>query len=339
MELRYAVADEPFSGEFLIIANQLRTAKNGRSYLAMRIGDGTGELPVKIWDADVELFNSLEAGRVIALQNIRPRLFNHQIQLEWNGRDRELFRVLPEAETDYQKFLPQSPSDLNQCWDFLAEVIVTIDDPVLQRVLSYFFSNPDFKAAFIRVPAALKRHHAYIGGLLEHTAGVTAICKAAAEYYPLVKRDLLLTGAILHDIGKVKTYQITKGFDGTTEGKLIGHLVLGVEMVEEAFANLNKGYERGELHNRLIHLLVSHHGIMEWGSPVEPLTLEACILHHADNLDAQVTKYLTVMRSEVQPAEWSAFDPGLGRSLFLGSAVEPEEESSTMAPESSSGLE
>lgn len=322
MELRQATADQPISGEFLITANQLRTAKNGRPYLAMEIGDGTGELPVKIWDADTELFNSLAVGKVIALKNIRPRLFNNQIQLEWNGKERELFRVLPDEEADYQKFLPQAPSDLNRCWDFLSETIAAVTDPNLQAVLRFFFSDPDFKASFIRVPAALKRHHAYIGGLLEHTAGVTAICKAAAEYYPLVKRDLLLTGAILHDIGKVKTYQIAKGFDATTEGKLIGHLVLGVEMVERAVASLDGGSDRRILHDSLIHLLVSHHGIMEWGSPVEPLTLEACILHHADNLDAQVTKFLTVIRGEPRPVEWSAFDPGLGRSVYLG----PEEE-------------
>lgn len=330
MELRYATADEVLSGEFLIIANQLRMAKNGRSYLAMKIGDSSGELPVKIWDADAELFNRLEVGRVIALQNIRPRLFNQQIQLEWNGKDRELFRVLPEADADYQRFLPQAPSDLHHCLDFLTGVIAAVSDRRLQAVLLFFFSDKDFMADFIRVPAALKRHHAYISGLLEHTAGVTAICKAAAEYYPLVKQDLLLTGAILHDIGKVKTYRIVKRIDATTEGKLIGHLVLGVEMVEQALASLKPDPDLVILRNSLIHLLVSHHGIMEWGSPVEPLTLEACILHHADNLDAQVTKFLTVIRGELHPTEWSAFDPGLGRALFLGcdeseSNIEPDD--------------
>ena len=174
----------------------------------------------------------------------------------------------------------------------------------------------------MRVPAALKRHHAYLGGLLEHTAGVTALCKAAADYYPMVNRDLLLTGAILHDIGKIKTYQLERGIEGTDEGKLIGHLILGVEMVEAAITEILKhesdlGRTR-LLRNSLIHLLVSHHGIMEWGSPVEPLTLEACMLHHADNMDAQITKFLTIIRGDNVGKEWSGFDPGLGRSVFLG---------------------
>jgi 3'-5' exoribonuclease len=136
-----------------------------------------------------------------------------------------------------------------------------------------------------------------------------------------------LTGALLHDIGKIKTYKIDKGFDGTDEGKLIGHLILGVQMVEAAMARILDELYPGTagipeptwlLRNSLIHLLVSHHGIMEWGSPIEPLMVEACILHHADNMDAQITKFLTVIRGRQPGTEWAPFDPGLNKSIFLG---------------------
>jgi 3'-5' exoribonuclease len=319
MELKKVAGDQPVSGQYMIIENQLRTAKNGSAYLAMKIGDHTGEVAVKVWDADEELFNRLEAGKVISIFNIQPKIFKDQIQLEWDARNSGAFKLVPESEVDFGSFLPQSPGNLTNCWSYLTEIMAGIREKPLRAVLNSFFGDPDFKARFIKFPAALKRHHAYIGGLLEHTAGVTALCKAAADYYPLVNRDLLLTGAVLHDIGKVKTYKIGKGFEGTNEGKLMGHLILGVEMVERAFDKI--GGEAGDIRTSLLHLLISHHGIMEWGSPVEPLTIEACILHHADNMDAQVMKFLTIIRNEEHDHEWAAYDPGLGRSIFLGNLV------------------
>ena len=324
MTLKNLSSDKPVCGQYLIIENQLRIAKNGSSYLAMKIGDRTGELAVKIWDADDELFQRLEVGKVIAIDNILPKTYKEQIQLELDGKSKDTYKVIPDSEVDYALFLPQSPGNLMSCWNYLWETIGNIQDPTLKKVLLFFFDDPDFKKTFMMVPAALKRHHAYIGGLIEHTTGVTALCKAAANYYPMINRDLLLAGAILHDIGKVKTYKVEKSFDGTNEGKLIGHLILGVKMVEQAITRVagdgtpEAGEDIVKLSNSLLHLLVSHHGIMEWGSPIEPLMVEACILHHADNMDAQVTKFLTIMRGQPGNSEWAPFDPGLGRSIFLG---------------------
>ncbi|MGE5582254.1 MAG: 3'-5' exoribonuclease YhaM family protein [Bacillota bacterium] len=323
MEIKEITGNTPVTGEYLILENQLRTAKNGSTYLAMKIGDQTGELAVKIWDADLELFQLLEVGKVIELKNLTPKLFKGQIQLEWEGKQTDAFRLLPAAEIDYSKFLPRSPGNLTEYWDFLRKQVNTIENAYLKRILLSFFDDQEFVTRFTMVPAALKRHHAYIGGLLEHTAGVTAICQAAAAYYQMVNRDLLITGAILHDVGKVKTYKLERNIEGTDEGKLIGHLILGVRMVEEVMAKTPGGADKEnkefqQLKNSLLHLLVSHHGIMEWGSPVEPLTVEACILHHADNMDAQVQKFLTVIRGQNSNDEWSPYDPGLGKSIFMG---------------------
>ncbi len=335
MKIKEIAASTPVSGRYLITENQLKVAKNGSNYLAMKIADPSGELAVKVWSADEELFNCLAAGRVIELHNVQPKVFKDQMQLEWEGKNQALFKVLPEHEVDYGQFLPAAPGNLTDYWNYIAGTIESVTTPDLQKILKHFFGNRDFAAQFMRVPAALKRHHVYVGGLLEHTAGVTAMCRAAADYYPAVNRDLLLTGAILHDIGKTKTYQLGKGFSGTDEGKLIGHLVLGVEMVNHAIAETMDANtpKSAALKNQLLHLLVSHHGIMEWGSPVEPLIIEACILHHADNLDAQVTKFLTIIRAESGETGWSAFDPGLGRSIYIHSRfdrpdaqVKPEEQ-------------
>lgn len=296
--------------------------------MAMKLGDRTGEIPAKIWSADEETYQKLEPGRVISLTNVAPKIYKDQIQLDWEAKNKELYQLVPEEEVDYSRFLPHAPGNLEAHWQLIQDIIATLKNSFLQDMLRVFFDDPRFTAEFLRVPAALKRHHAYVGGLLEHTAGVTSICRAAAEYYPYVHKDLLLAGAILHDIGKVRSYKLERGIDGTDEGKLIGHLVLGMEMVQRAAdrvigAVLDPGVQ--VLKNQLLHLLVSHHGIMEWGSPVEPLTLEATILHHADNMDAQITKFLTIIRAERPGAAWSAYDPGLGRSIYLAGVAYPEE--------------
>lgn len=320
MEIKEITGSKPVSGEYLIVENQLRTAKNGSNYLALKIADQTGEMAAKVWEADETLYQKLEVGKIIELCNIQPKLFKDQIQIEWEAKNSGAFKLIPDSKADYSKFLPHAPGNLSEHWDYISGTIQEINEPSLKKILKVFFDNRDFVNQFIKVPAALKRHHVYIGGLLEHTAGVTSICQAAAAYYPLVNKDLLLSGAVLHDIGKTKTYKLERGFDGTDQGKLVGHLVLGVNMIEQAISDLfgNRAEDGGDpILLSLVHLLVSHHGIMEWGSPIEPLTLEACILHHADNLDAQVNKFLTIIRNQNHDNAWAAFDPGLGRSIFL----------------------
>jgi len=324
MVIKEITGEQPVSGKFLIVENQLRVAKNGTNFLAMKISDQTGEIAVKVWDATEDLFNQLEAGRVIELFKIQPKVYKDQIQLEWDGKNSSAFKLVSEEEGDDSLLLPHAPGNLAALWEYLKGIMETIRNPVLKMVLKVFFDDREFVALFLKVPAALKRHHAYIGGLVEHTAGVTALCEAAAGYYPLVNRDILLTGAMLHDIGKTRTYKVINGFDGTDEGKLIGHLVLGMQMVERAFERVlseDRSFSEADglvLRNQLLHLLISHHGIMEWGSPIEPLTLEACMLHHADNMDAQVTKFLTIIRNHQGRADWAPFDAGLGKAVYLG---------------------
>jgi 3'-5' exoribonuclease len=325
------VGDKLVSGFFLIVENQIRIAKNGSNYLALKLGDRSGEIAAKVWSATEELFFQLEVGKVIKLNNIQAKNYKDQLQLEWDAKSSESYQVLNEEEVDYSQFLPRTPGNLTDYWNYINTTIQEIKDPILKRVLKSFFGDKQFVANFLRVPAGLKRHHAYIGGLAEHTAGVLNLSLAAANYYPMVNKELLVTGAILHDIGKTKTYKIDRGIDGSDEGRLIGHLVLGAQMVDRAFDEIMQEFDPEivmEVKNQLIHLLVSHHGIMEWGSPIEPLMIEACILHHADNMDAQTTKFLTIMRQHRKGIVWAAYDTGLGRSIYLGKQLinDPDDE-------------
>ena len=171
MEIKEITGDQPVSGEFLIVENQLRTAKNGSNYLALKIADKTGEIAVKVWDADEATYRKLEVGKVVKLHNVQPKIYKDQVQLEWEAKQTEFFTVLPETKVDYGKFLPQAPGNLAEYWDYLVKTIAEIEEPSLNKLLRVFFDDREFVERFIKVPAALKRHHAYIGGLLEHTAG------------------------------------------------------------------------------------------------------------------------------------------------------------------------
>ena len=318
--IRDLVEEAPVNGDYLVLDLQQKTAKNGSTYLTMRIGDKTGEIPMKIWEYRTGSINALSAGKVIRINGASLRTFNSSLQIEADGKNSSIVRVLDEAEVDYEAFLPSAPGNIEELQSALDDAICSVKNISLRRLLEEFFNDNEFRMLFMRTPAALRRHHVYLGGLLDHTVGVLKLCLAAADSYPRVDRDLLVAGALLHDIGKVRTYQVTKGFEGTDEGRLIGHLVLGTQMVREKVQLLR---EDGVVFSTsvealLLHLLVSHHGIMEWGSPVEPLSLEACILHHADNFDAQVNKFLGVLRdNEGTQESWSPYNSNLGRFVYL----------------------
>lgn len=325
MQVKDIAARMPVSGRFLIVEAQLRTAKNGSQFVALRFGDRSGEIPAKMWDASEELFTQLPAGGVIELTNAAAKEFGGAVQVELDAKAPDAWRILDEAEVDFSEFLPTSPSPREDLWRRLDAAVASVREPHLARLLGIYFSEQKFRAAFALVPAALRRHHVYIGGLLEHTVGVTALCEAVAGLYPMVDRDLLVTGAILHDIGKVSSYKVGRLIEGTDEGKLLGHLVLGVQMVADGIASLRAAQgdaEEGfpeQLRLCLEHLLISHHGIMEWGSPVEPVSLEACLLHHADNLDAQAAKFINALRAhEPTGGLWTNYDAAIGRSIYAG---------------------
>lgn len=313
-------AEGRVSGFFLIMDSQLRTAKNGTFYATLRLGDKTGEIAMKVWELSKEVFNELKIGKVIKVE-ATAKIFNGSLQLEASGRD-DFFQVCQGNQYDPALFLRATDLELDALWSVLEQACAEVQICCYQTLLKHFFANGEFRKKFETSPAALRHHHVYFGGLLEHTVGVTKICLTVATNYPGVNKDLLVTGALLHDVGKLQSYQVGPGFCGTDQGRLVGHLVLGIQMVTEAVAGLRStsGAEffPPEYEWPLLHLLTSHHGLKEWGSPVEPASLEACILHHADYLDSEVSKYLEALRKH--PADggnWTSYDQNLQKSVYL----------------------
>jgi 3'-5' exoribonuclease len=234
-----------------------------------------------------------------------------------------LVSVSPSTEKnlDSTEFLPESSQNAEEVLGRLHGLAGEIADAHLSKLIDSFLSNAEFMKEFRRAPAAVSIHHAYIGGLMEHTLNVALVAKALSQIYSGVDKDLLIAGAILHDVGKIREYDYMTAFRFSTEGRLMGHHVLGCEIVRDAAAKIT-GFPP-ELLMKLEHIILSHHGTKEWGSPVEPMFTEAMLLHCADLIDARHHVYAT---AEPEPAGngWSSYDRQLGHYIYLGPDGESE---------------
>ncbi|MDQ3557105.1 MAG: HD domain-containing protein [Gemmatimonadota bacterium] len=287
-------------------------ARNDRDYLDLRLGDRTGTIAAKVWD-DVDRVDALCARDDIV--GVRGKVGQYQEKLQIT------VRVLEPLEADgdeLEYFLPVSRRDRAAMERELDALISTVRDPGLAALLARCLGRRgEWGVRFRTHPAATRNHHACIGGLLEHSLSVAGICDRLAEHYRAqgveVDRDLLVTGALLHDLGKIRELSAGRCFAYSHEGQLLGHIVLGIQMVEQTCDTLPElPAERRLL---LQHLIASHQGKLEWASPKIPVLLEGVILHYADDLDSKIHP-ATMLLGTVEPGEWTPFDRHLGRSLY-----------------------
>lgn len=309
-------------GIFLVREKNLALTRNGAPYLALSLSDKTGSIEGRIWDKSAESNSLFKKGEYVEIE-AQAESFRDQTQLN-------ILRISP-CSTDSVNtadFLPSSVFDPEDMWRELKKSSRQISDPYLTRLLQSFFNDDHFVTAFKTAPAAKRMHHAYLAGLLEHTLSVTRIIRGIIPNYSDIDRDLLISGTILHDIGKIREFTYPPShnyFDYTDEGRLVGHLVTGAQMVREKMQKIpNFPRETALL---LEHLILSHHGEYEYGSPKRPKTIEAFALHFADDLDAKINALncLKMNRAD-NSAVWSAFFPPLERYLYLGadSEITPE---------------
>jgi 3'-5' exoribonuclease len=226
-------------------------------------------------------------------------------------------RPAKSSEYDRRDLLPSSERDPEELLAQVQGYIEQIDNPHLRALVDHFYTDPNFLDQFRQAPAAQRVHHAYLGGLLEHTVEVLVVCKTVLGLYPQIDASLLLAGALLHDIGKLREYTWDLEIDYSDEGRLVGHVVMTDEMVSTALQSLPDFPE--ELALRLRHMLLSHHGRYEWGSPRRPMTLEAITLHHVEDLDAQVNRFQLLLQGRPTGELWTPYDRLLGRPLYAGS--------------------
>lgn len=308
-ELAALQPGEALDGSYLLLRASLGTTKNGKSYGMLRLGDRSGEIEGRLWDQAEELLSPLAPGMVVRATG---RVDSYQ------GRTQVVLQSLeadPEAEP--AAFLPASPIPLAKLKDGLAEALSWVTQPDLKQILEAFFvRDAEFVAAFEAAPAAKGAHHAYVHGLLEHTVSTARSARALAGLYPGdLEPQVLIAGALLHDVGKVLELTIGPPIDYTDQGRMEGHLVLGLRMLEAKLAGI-KDFPPN-LAEHLRHMIISHHGAYEFGSPRKPKTAEALVLNYIDDLDAKMAM-AGAARREAGPGHWSQYHRLLERFLYTG---------------------
>ncbi len=298
---------------FLVKHKQLEDFRDRTrgQFLTLFLGDKTGQILARVWEGAPELAETFEQGQVVkVLGEVEEYLGRLQVIVD-------KLRPAEEDEYELEDFLPHTERDIEEMLTTVRETVGSVGDPYLRALLGRFFGDEEFVAAFSRAPSARRIHHAYLGGLLEHTVEVVVLCQAVLTLYPQIHRDLLLTGALLHDVGKTQEFTYQRDIDYSDEGRLLGHVVLSERMISQRMADIPDF--PAELALRLRHLVVSHHGRHEWGSPRRPKTLEACALHYVDNLSAQVNRFAQIIaarRDKTKP--WTEYDTLLRRYLYAG---------------------
>lgn len=301
---------------FLVRHKQLEPFRDRSKgeFLTLIFGDRTGQVLARVWDNAPELAQTFEQDDIVKVAG--------DVE-EYLGRMQLIVHKLRRAnddEYDLGDFLPASEKDLAALLAEVQSAISALQDPHLADLVRYFYDAPDFLTRFRQAPAARRLHHAYLGGLLEHTAEMLTLTETVLRLYPELHGDLLRTCVLLHAVGKLREYKWVRDIEYTDEGRLIGHAVLVDELVTDALTHFPTF--PAELRLRLRHALLSYRGRYEWGAPRQPMTLEAAALHYIENLNAQLSRFrdlLAARRDAEQP--WTEFDRLLGRHLYAGYEV------------------
>jgi 3'-5' exoribonuclease len=314
---------QSIEGVFLVAEKDLRTTKKGAFFISAKLRDRTGELPAVMWDATQALFAAIPQGGY-ALVKGRLGEYGGGLQILI-----EAMRPAKENEVRLEDFLAVGPGNPQEQLAELKKLLDTIERPALRALMAAVWADEALVRDFMRAPAAEKLHHAYLGGLLEHTLGVVQNADAMLKRYPKLDRDLLLLGAFWHDLGKTRELAYAQSFGYTDAGKLVGHLVQGVLMIDAKIAAVRAAGTDfpEELANVLRHLVLAHHGEYAFGSPKLPMTAEAFTLHHIDNLDAKLHAFFRDVAADADPARrWTGFNKMFGGSLYKGFEEVVEEE-------------
>jgi 3'-5' exoribonuclease len=293
----------------VVTSKQVKPKKTGELYLALTLGDRSGQLEAKMWDnVNTETINSFEQDDFVKIRGLINR-FNGRFQLTIHK-----IRTMQEAEVDFSDYLPRTPKDINVLWSTLAGFVESFRDPHLKALIQAFMADPRIEQAYKNAPAAKSLHHAFIGGLLDHVVSLFQLADLACRNYPeMINRDLLLSGAFLHDIGKIHELTFARSFTYTTRGQLLGHMIIELEMLQDKIAKV-PGFP-DKYKTLLEHLIISHHGKYEFGSPKMPMFPEALMLHYLDDLDSKMESMRAHFQREPE-AEWTSYNPSLERPLL-----------------------
>jgi 3'-5' exoribonuclease len=304
----------------LVKRSELEQGKTGKAYLSLILMDQTGEVDGRVWDSVADMANILVRD---ALVNVRAKVQVYQGRKQVVVKGAELLR---EDQVDLGWFLPKSKVDFEKEWSALKSYIQSMECPFYRGLCeAVFLENEEVRKRLKKAPAAKSMHHAYEAGLIEHIVSVLGILDRISQHYgKKVDRDLLLLGGFFHDIGKIWELSYERTTDYTTEGRLLGHLVMGIELIERTIQMLDSMPGRlpapFPIEKKLLakHMVVAHHGKLEYGSPKEPQVLEALIVHMVDDLDSKVNAIYEFLATDPTAGEWSSLHKQFGRYFYKG---------------------
>jgi len=318
---------------FVVVSKQVKPKKSGEPYLALTLGDRTGQIEAKMWDNVEDAMGAFEQDDFLKIKGLINR-YNQRFQLTIHK-----LRKMVDSEVDFGDYLPKGNKDVGELWRELCAFVATLQDPHLRTLLDAFLADPEIANAYRNAPAAKTLHHAYIGGLLDHVVSLMRSCDLVCRNYPQVNRDLVIAGAFFHDIGKIHELTYARSFTYSTRGQLLGHMIIELEMLQQKLAFL-PDFPVG-LKTLLEHLIISHHGHYEFGSPKLPMFPEALLLHYMDDLDSKMESMRAHLERDADsPNAWAGYNPSLGRNLlntakFLAEPAASREQppSATAAPQ------
>ena len=306
---------QPVDSLFLVSAKNQGVTKGGNSYLVLKLLDRTGEIEARIWERADDLGRRFERNDFVRVRG-QATLFQGKVQVRVQD-----VTLVDEKNVAAEDFLPKSAFDPDVMFEEIQAILGSIKDPHLRALAESFFADRELMELLKRAPGAKTIHHPYLSGLLEHTLSLLKLILKVVENYRGIDIDLLLIGGFLHDIGKVYEFSFDRAVDYTDAGQLLGHLVMEVEMVNDKIAAIADFPE--DLALRIKHMLVSHHGAYEFGSPKLPQTLEAVVLHALDDLDGKIQAIQNLPEKE-PGSKWTAFHRAYGRSFYRNSSGESE---------------
>lgn len=307
---------DPVDDIFLLTDKQLRANRNANLYLLTSLRDATGVISGLMWNVNEDSVAHINAGDFVRIRG-KVQLYQGTLQIIVTH-----INTVPSEGLDPADFHPSTGVEVERLQGRLKEILLSIDDPPLKSLMECFLIDEDLMLKFSQCPAGIKAHHAYHGGLLEHVVNIMETARRIADLYPAININLLLAGIFLHDIGKIRELGYESSFIYTDEGQLLGHLLIGVEILNEKVAEAEKLTGEPfptETLFRLKHMILSHHGRLEYGSAKLPMTPEAVALHHLDNLDAKVHEFSRSIEDDPNAtSNWTPYSNRLERKLYKG---------------------
>lgn len=307
-------ANQVITTIFLVKAKEVRSKKTGEPYLSLTLGDKSGDLPAKMWENVEDVAPTFDRDDFVKVKGL--------VQVYRNKQQLTIHRIrrCQETEIDAADYFPKTTKDVEEMFGELLSLVNQTNNPYLKELLCSFLNDSDFVSKLKEAPAAKTIHHAWLGGLLEHTLSLCRLCQLVAQHYPEIDIDLLITGAILHDIGKTEELSYSRSFAYTTEGQLLGHMILELDLVNQKIAQIAEFPPK--LKTVIQHLIISHHGEYEFGSPKLPMFPEALVLHCLDNLDSKLASMQALITSDGSlDKNWTTYSSMFGRPIFKGSKL------------------